>query len=112
MQGTKTRTWLNKSQAQRTTLKGRRDRAILAVMTGCGLRREEVAQLEFESVQQRDGRCYIVDIRGKHDRIRAATALSQPRNDGKPAPHVDVQEAGSRHCGQAMTSQFNPSAVN
>src|SRR5215472_4723289 len=77
VQGTRTGNWLTKRQAEDlinspdvTTLKGRRDRAILAVMIGCGLRREEVARLQLADVQQRDGRWCIVDIRGKHGRIR------------------------------------------
>src|SRR5215831_10915268 len=76
-QGARTGNWLTKRQAEAllnrpdaTTLKGRRDRAILAVMIGCGLRREEVARLQAQDVQQRDGRWCIVDIRGKHGRIR------------------------------------------
>jgi site-specific recombinase XerD len=72
-QGVRTGNWLTKHQAEQLinrpdvrTLKGRRDRAILAVMIGCGLRREEVARLQLADVQQRDGRWCIVDIRGKH----------------------------------------------
>src|SRR5882672_5424716 len=78
VQGTRTGNWLTKAQAEKlintpdvTTLKGRRDRALLAVMIGCGLRREEVAQLQFHDVQQREGRWCIVDIRGKHGRVRS-----------------------------------------
>jgi site-specific recombinase XerD len=77
VQGTRTGNWLSKRQAEQlinrpdtTTLKGRRDRAILATMIGCGLRREEMSQLEFSHVAQRDGRWCVVDIRGKHGRIR------------------------------------------
>lgn len=77
VQGVRTGNWLTKHQAEQlinspdvTTLKGRRDRAILAVMIGCGLRREEVAALKFKDVQQREGRWAIVDIRGKHGRVR------------------------------------------
>jgi integrase len=52
------------------TTKGLRDRAILAVLLGCGLRRSEVAALTFEHVQQRDGRWCIIDLVGKHHRVR------------------------------------------
>src|SRR5437879_336247 len=69
--------WLSLRQAQTllnapdaTTLKGMRDRAILAVLLGCGLRRSEVAALTFTHVQQRDGRWCIVDLVGKHGRVR------------------------------------------
>ena len=53
-----------------STLKGLRDRAILAVLLGCGLRRSEVASLTLAHLQQRDGRWCIVDLVGKHGRIR------------------------------------------
>src|SRR5262249_14777967 len=39
-------------------------------LIGCGLRREEAARLDFEHVQQRDGRWCIVDLVGKHGRVR------------------------------------------
>src|SRR5277367_4917287 len=52
--------------------KGVRTRAILAVLLGCGLRRSEVAALTFTHVQQRDGRWCIVDLVGKHGRVRTA----------------------------------------
>ena len=53
-----------------STKKGLRDRAMLAVMLGCGLRRSEVAALTFKHIQQRDGRWCIVDLVGKHGRAR------------------------------------------
>jgi integrase len=69
--------WLTAKQAQSllnapdtTTNKGLRDRAILAVLLGCGLRRSEVAALTFKHIQQRDGRWCIVDLVGKHGRVR------------------------------------------
>src|SRR6266403_1348656 len=71
--------WLSVRQAQNllsapdiATTKGLRDRAILAVLIGCGLRRSEVAALTFTHVQQRDGRWCIVDLVGKHGRVRTA----------------------------------------
>ena len=69
--------WLTVRQAQAllnapdaTTNKGLRDRAILAVLLGCGLRRSEVAALAVGHIQMRDGRWCIVDLLGKHGRIR------------------------------------------
>lgn len=53
-----------------TTTKGLRDRAIIAVLLGCGLRRSEVAALTLKHIQQRDGRWCIVDLVGKHGRVR------------------------------------------
>jgi len=40
------------------------------VLLGCGLRRSEVATLKFAHIQQRDGRWCIVDLKGKHGRVR------------------------------------------
>jgi integrase len=69
--------WLNSSQAaalinapEPDTLKGARDQAILAVAIGCGLRRGEIAALTVEHMQLRESRWVIVDLAGKHGRIR------------------------------------------
>src|SRR6202795_1334414 len=78
-QGIRSGNWLSQRQAQAllsapniTTVRGLRDRAILAVLLGCGLRRSEVAALTFSHLQQRDGRWCIVDLVGKHGRVRTA----------------------------------------
>ena len=70
--------WLSKEQAQQllelpdvSTVKGLRDRAILAVLLGCGLRREECAGLTVEHIQQREGRWVIVDLIGKRSKTRS-----------------------------------------
>lgn len=52
------------------TPKGRRDRSILALLIGCGLRRSEVVGLTVSGIQQREGRWAVVDLTGKHGRIR------------------------------------------
>lgn len=70
--------WLTKEQAQTmlglpsvTTVKGLRDRAILAILLGCGLRREECAGLTVGHIQQREGRWVIVDLVGKRSKTRS-----------------------------------------
>ncbi len=52
------------------TLRGKRDRAMLAVLLGCGLRRAELLRLALEDVQTRDGHWVIADLVGKAGRIR------------------------------------------
>ena len=47
-----------------------RDRAVLAVMLGAGLRRSEAAKLEVSHLSTRDGRPVIVDLVGKGRRVR------------------------------------------
>src|ERR1700729_4472260 len=75
--GVRVGNWLSVQQAQKllntpniTTKKGLRDRAMLAILLGCGLRRSEVAALTMRHIQQRDGRWCIVDLVGKHGRVR------------------------------------------
>ena len=53
-----------------STLKGVRDQAILSVALGCGLRRSEIAALTLAHMQVRDSRWLIVDLVGKHRRLR------------------------------------------
>jgi site-specific recombinase XerD len=69
--------WLTADEARRfwqspdpETLKGKRDRAILAILLGCGLRRRELADLEFTHLQQREEHWAIVDLLGKGGHIR------------------------------------------
>jgi integrase len=76
-QGVRVGNWLSLLQAQTllntpdiSSKKGLRDRAMFAVLLGCGLRRSEVAALTMRHVQQRDNRWCIVDLIGKHGRVR------------------------------------------
>src|SRR4051812_46289021 len=52
------------------TLKGSRDRAMLALMLGCGLRRGEIAGLKVDHLQQREDHWVIADLIGKAAHIR------------------------------------------
>src|SRR5271154_4615591 len=61
--GIRVRSWLSQRQAQAllrapdiSTVRGLRDRSILAVLLGCGLRRSEVAALTLAQFAERQGR--------------------------------------------------------
>ena len=69
--------WLTADQGQalwqapdREKLKGKRDRALLALLLACGLRRHELAELTFDHLQQREGHWAIVDLSGKAGHVR------------------------------------------
>ena len=78
--GTRAGNWLVKDQANALlnapdarTLTGLRDRAILALLLGCGLRRAELLRLNVEDLSQREGRWVFADLEGKGNRIRTVT---------------------------------------
>lgn len=75
--GTRLGNWLTREQAKellavpdRSKLKGKRDYVIIALLVGCALRRRELATLNIEDIQLREGRWVIIDLRGKGGRIR------------------------------------------
>jgi integrase len=75
--GTRLGNWLTREQAKellavpdRSTLKGKRDYVILALLVGCALRRNELAELDVKTIQQREGRWVLADLEGKGRRIR------------------------------------------
>jgi integrase len=75
--GTRLGNWLTREQAKellavpdRSTLKGKRDYVIIALLVGCALRRRELTTLNVEDIQLREGRWVIIDLRGKGGRIR------------------------------------------
>jgi site-specific recombinase XerC len=112
--GSRLGNWLTRGQARdllvvpdRSTLKGKRDYVILALLVGCALRRQELASLEVQTIQLRENRWVLADLEGKGRRIRtvAVPALGQRgyqrldvcRNDrrGKtPAKHQQGWQVG------------------
>jgi site-specific recombinase XerD len=52
------------------TLKGKRDRAMLAVLLGCGLRRSELTDLTLDHFERREEHWAIVDLIGKGGHVR------------------------------------------
>ena len=73
-----------------STVKGKRDRAILAVLLGCGLRRSKLVSLEARQVEQRENRWVIVDFRGKGGRRRTVPMPAWVKNA------IDVWRAAAR----------------
>lgn len=49
----------------REKLKGKRDRALLALLLACGLRRHQAVALRLEHIEQREEHWAIVDLKGK-----------------------------------------------
>lgn len=77
VRGQKIHNWLTETLAalllnepDTTTVKGLRDRVMLAIMIGCGLRQSEAASLTVEHIQQIQGRWAIVNIVGKGNKSR------------------------------------------
>jgi integrase len=75
--GTRVGNWLTRDQAKelltvpdRSTIKGKRDYVILALLLGCALRRRELASLDVDAIQMREGRWVLPDLRGKGGRVR------------------------------------------
>ena len=75
--GTRLGNWLTAEEAHalwealdREQIKGKRDRALLARLLACGLRRHELAKLSFRHLQQREGHWAVVDLSGKAGHVR------------------------------------------
>jgi len=75
--GVRVGNWLEQSEAREllraptgSSKKAVRDRAILALLLGCALRRAELARLQVEDIQQRAGRWVLPDLIGKGQRVR------------------------------------------
>jgi site-specific recombinase XerC len=69
--------WLTVEQAKKLlqslpaeTVRGKRDRAILALLLGCGLRRAELAGLKSKDFQIREEHWVVADLIGKGKHIR------------------------------------------
>jgi len=75
--GARVGNWLNLEQARllldkanRESLRGIRDLAMITIVLSCSLRRAELASLRKEDIQVRQGHWAIVDLIGKGGHIR------------------------------------------
>jgi site-specific recombinase XerD len=80
--------WLTAEQGQalwqtpdRQRLKGKRDRALLALLLACGLRRHEAVALTVGHLQQREEHWAIVDLVGKGGHVRTVPVPDWVRNE-------------------------------
>jgi site-specific recombinase XerD len=118
--GSRAGNWLTRAQAEKLlslpdieTLKGKRDRALLALFVSAGLRREELATLLRDQMQQRDGRWCLVDLVGKGGRLRTvaipdwtqqAVALWLEAMPIKEGPVLGKVNKGGRFVGAGMSA--------
>jgi integrase len=95
-------------------LKGKRDRSLLGVLVGCGLRRDETARLTLEHIQLRDARWVICDLSGKGRRLRtipipgwlkAAIGQWAAAAGFEDGPVFRPVNKGDRLSGPSMTAQ-------
>jgi site-specific recombinase XerD len=113
--------WLTVSQVQ--TLLGLpdddwwgiRDRALLALLVGCGLRRAELAELPWSVYQPREGRMCLVDLVGKGNKKRtvpvptwAEPHITQWRETSQEQP---PEPTGMRKVWAAKRNPDNPLLV-
>lgn len=78
--GARSGLWLDPAQLarllelpDRTTLRGRRDACLLALLAGCGLRRAEACALQSAQLALVQGRMLLVNVAGKGDRVRSVS---------------------------------------
>jgi site-specific recombinase XerD len=78
--GARSGLWLDPAQLarllelpDRTTVRGRRDACLLALLVGCGIRRAEACALTTAQLKIVDGRMLLVNVEGKGDRVRSVS---------------------------------------
>ena len=112
--------WLTKEQVKelltvpdRSTLMGKRDFCILALLVGCALRREELATLDLDLIQLRENRWVIADLCGKGKRLRTVAIplwVKQSINTWTSAAKIEDGpllrsiRKGGKHLGRSLSA--------
>jgi site-specific recombinase XerD len=65
----------------RSTIQGKRDYAILAVLFSCGIRRAELCSVEVKTIGKLDGGWAFIDLVGKRQKVRSVP-MEDPVKDG------------------------------
>jgi integrase len=89
--GTRLGNWLTREQAKallavpdRSTLKGKRDYVILALLGGCALRRQELATLDVETIQLRKAAGSWLISKGREDAFAWLRSRSGSNRESTP----------------------------
>jgi len=69
------------TRIDRTTIYGKRDAAMFALLLGCGLRRTESTTVTWAQYQEREGRMCLVDVLGKGRQTRTIPVPTWARAD-------------------------------
>jgi len=97
----------------RSTLMGKRDFCILALLVGCALRREELATLDLDLIQMRENRWVIADLCGKGKRVRTVAIplwVKQSINAWTSAANIEEGpllrsiRKGGKHVGNSLSA--------
>jgi site-specific recombinase XerD len=116
--GTRMGNWLTREQAKdlltvpdRSKIKGKRDYAILALLLGCAMRRQELASLDVGGIEMREGRWVLPDLFGKGGRVRTvaiplwvkhgtdAWMIAAKIEDGRSVVEQSAKQIGIEHFG-------------
>jgi len=97
-------------------LRHRRDKAMLAILVGCGLRRAELVALKVEDFQIREEHCVIVDLIGKGKHIRTVPVpgwVKQALDDWTSAAEISsgIIFRGINRVGKIWGDGLTPKAV-
>jgi len=121
--GKRTGNWLSLEQAQQlinapdiSTPIGLRNRAILATLLGCGLRRLELVNLSLNQLQLRDDRWVLTNLIGKRNKTRTVTVpiwTKQAIDDYLDATHIYSGQLfqAMRKNGEIIWDHISPETV-